>query len=744
MTEPSPSILAAIFVSPAFALGGLALVSVPIIIHLLNRRRFKLVNWAAMSFLLAAMKKNRRRLQFEQWLLLATRCGLLALLGVALARPVACGDSALTAGATRSGLHVLVIDNSYSMAYEANRPGAATHLDQARKLAKATVESLSSGGEAVAIVTAARPAKLVLPATYDLAAAAAAIDRVDQSAAGTDLAGALSSALELGQQNARVPFRRLVLLTDSTRSAWESSDREELARLGPELAKVFRIRHHNLARPDQWNAAVLDVSPAARLIRTGFDTNLLATVRAFGRSADAAVQWSFDNRPLPGGTSVNVASDTPPITQSQARFAEGGAHAVTVGAPGGDRLRLDDVRHRVVEVASAMRVLIVEGERGVGPLAGSAAFLELALAPPTDAGAPGGASMRRSSSYVVPELISDLELGNKVLGDYRAVILAGVGQLAPAQGEQLKRFVEDGGTLILFMGEPVAGENYNQVLLPRGLLPGALVKRVSVTADQKGFTFDFNPHGSLHPLLRIFSGEENSGLETAQVFTYWQMQLPGDTKAERVLDFAARGDTSSSPGGRDPAVTLHAAGNGRVVFVATTANAEWTSFPAKPAYVALMHEMLAGSVSAGDAWMNVAVGDAVQLPPTLPLTAQPTLRDASQQEIPLQQATRPDGRPAYRSPPIARPGLYTLTTGAATVPIAVNPPADEADIRPLDDRGLRAALGGVEAEFLDDSPPVATNAAQAGRDFGWMVMLLVFGLVGIESLMAMQFGHYRR
>src|SRR3954453_5948963 len=112
--------LAVGFVTPAFAVAGLLLASIPIIIHILNRRRYRTVQWAAMDFLLRAMKKNRRRLKFEQWLLLAPRCGVLFLVAPALARPLACRDSAIAsiAGA-RSGLHVIVIDNSYSMAYEA-------------------------------------------------------------------------------------------------------------------------------------------------------------------------------------------------------------------------------------------------------------------------------------------------------------------------------------------------------------------------------------------------------------------------------------------------------------------------------------------------------------------------------------------------------------------------------------------------------------------------------------------------
>src|SRR5947209_16890288 len=131
-------LLAAGFVSPWFLWGGLAAVSIPIIIHLLNRRRFKTVRWAAMEYLLQAMRKNRRRLKFEQWVLLAVRCLLIFLMGLALARPVGCDGSALAGlGGQRTALHVFVIDNSYSMAYEpGGRPDAKTHLDQAKLMAE--------------------------------------------------------------------------------------------------------------------------------------------------------------------------------------------------------------------------------------------------------------------------------------------------------------------------------------------------------------------------------------------------------------------------------------------------------------------------------------------------------------------------------------------------------------------------------------------------------------------------------
>ena len=162
-------VVAVSFIAPAFAAAGLALVAVPIVIHILNRRRYKTVDWAAMHFLLRAMKKNRQRVRFEQLLLLATRCCLVALLGLALARPMGCGQTSNAAIGGRTGMHVFVIDNSYSMNYVSTGAGAKTHLEQAKKIAGQIIDKLSHGGESVCVITAGKPAVgVVAKPTYDL------------------------------------------------------------------------------------------------------------------------------------------------------------------------------------------------------------------------------------------------------------------------------------------------------------------------------------------------------------------------------------------------------------------------------------------------------------------------------------------------------------------------------------------------------------------------------------------------
>ncbi len=733
--------LAAGFVTPAFAVAGVALAAIPIVIHLLNRRRFKTVQWAAMNFLLKAMKKNRRRLKFEQWLLLATRCALLALLGLALARPMGCDNSTISRiAAQRAGLHVFVIDDSGSMAYEAGRAGAATNLARAKQLAKEQIDRLSSGTEAVAIVTAAVPAVVELKPTYDLDAARAAVDRVEQTYAATDVAGALQLAMEVGRAEARQPERHLHVLTDSTRTAWEGASGDAIKRLSPDLIKVFDVAHYNVAIKGQDNAAAIELKPSVNLVTTQFPADFLATLREYGSARSVQTQWRLDDVVLPGGATVELDSTTPPVTQSQARFGSGGPHVLSVSITGADKLRIDDTRYRVVDVASQLKTLIVEGERGGGLLGSSGMFLSLALSPPRIDGA-------AVQGYVSTEVIGELELGNKVLEDYSAVVLAGVGQITSPMAESLARYVNAGGSLVLFMGDAVSADTYNSTLLPRKLLPGALVKRMNAAADQAAFTFDFKPRAPLHPMLSAFANQENSGLDTAQVYTYWQVSVPGDSPVERVLNYlpttSGEAVAAGSRGGatqlssRDPAITVHSLGAGRVVFFSTSANSEWTTLPAKPAYVAMMHEVLSGSVTSGDGWMNRQVGQQVILPGNLKLTTAPTLTDPTGAPIAFEPGKLASAR-------LSRPGIYKLNTGIRELPIAVNMVAEESDLRSVDSSVIKSTLGEQNVSVYEDALPALGTTASAGNDFGWIAMAAVLLFIAAESFMAMRFGHQKK
>src|SRR5690348_5448376 len=97
------------FLHPWYMVAAGALVSAPILIHLINRMRFKRVRWAAMEFLLKSQKRNRRKLIIEQLILLALRCLLVLLMGLLLGRLRLGGDTG------QNAFHYVVVDDTPSM-----------------------------------------------------------------------------------------------------------------------------------------------------------------------------------------------------------------------------------------------------------------------------------------------------------------------------------------------------------------------------------------------------------------------------------------------------------------------------------------------------------------------------------------------------------------------------------------------------------------------------------------------------
>ena len=117
-------------------LGWLSAAAIPLLIHLWNKRKYREVSWAAVQFLMAAMRRNSRRIQIQQWLLLAVRTLLILLVVFAVAEPFL-ERVGLNFVAGQRTHKVLVIDGSYSMAY---RPTDSSRFTRAKQLATQIVD----------------------------------------------------------------------------------------------------------------------------------------------------------------------------------------------------------------------------------------------------------------------------------------------------------------------------------------------------------------------------------------------------------------------------------------------------------------------------------------------------------------------------------------------------------------------------------------------------------------------------
>src|SRR6185503_13822427 len=173
---------------------GAGAVSVRIIIHLLNKRKFERVVWAAMRFLRVSVEQNQRRIRIEDMLLLALRCLLLLLLGLALARPTIrsigsggwLGQAKVTA--------VVLLDNSYSMTAA---EGAKSRFENAKEAAVKAIDSLPAGSSvSVLLASDAVPTGPIPEPTFDLELARRVVKDAKVSDRATNLFPSIKTAAD--------------------------------------------------------------------------------------------------------------------------------------------------------------------------------------------------------------------------------------------------------------------------------------------------------------------------------------------------------------------------------------------------------------------------------------------------------------------------------------------------------------------------------------------------------------------
>lgn len=227
------------FLQPAMLL-GLPVIAVPIIIHLINQRRYQTVPWAAMSFLLSATKMSRGYARIKQWLILAART--LALFGLvfAISRPLMSGWLGLAAS-SRVDTTLVVLDRSPSMTQLGG--GGPSKLATARQR---LVESLRTmPGGRIVLIDGVRDDPLEVASPDDLLD----LPQTRASSVTSDLPAMMQRVADYLRDN-RPSRCEVWICSDIRRSDWrDESGRWEAIRTAlAELPQVARV--HLLAYPD--------------------------------------------------------------------------------------------------------------------------------------------------------------------------------------------------------------------------------------------------------------------------------------------------------------------------------------------------------------------------------------------------------------------------------------------------------------------------------------------------------------
>ncbi len=592
------------FLNPIM-LAGLAAVSVPIIIHLLNRRKFQKVMWAAMRFLKISVEQNQRRMRIEDMILLALRCLLLMLLALALARPAILSNSTDVFGQSKV-TGVIILDNSQSMGVS---DGAMTRFDKARQAAEQALDSMPAGSASAVFLASDIVRGSIPEPTFDFNLARKIIREAPLTDRATDLFPAIEKAIDT--LKGRLVIRKeIFLITDGQAAGWR-----QLTEIQNVLEKTrTEIKSHIIlvGEHEEKNLGVSELRLASGLSPVKQPLRFEVKVSNYGKEErrDTRVSLSVDGEPpcdeftvdaLPAGATKSVSLF--------AKLRTEGFHSVTARIPE-DRLPADDKRTVAVRAIKEVRVLLVDGEPGNEPRDGETFFLRHALVPVP--------SEFAEEYFVKSKTITGPEFSQARLDDYDAVVLANVADFSEATLKNIEQYLRRGGGLLIFPGGRVNVTFYNEQLLKRfNFLPAALGQlRGEADQDEKYTTLQEKDY--THPVVSIWNDPASGTLGSARFFRAFELKpAPATTpKAERgrkpkdekpqeagdpqiILKFAD--DT--------PAVMERTWGLGRVVLFSSTADNAWNDLPVRLAFVPLVHRALGSIVQRQDEGLNLRVGE---------------------------------------------------------------------------------------------------------------------------------------
>jgi hypothetical protein len=737
---------------PALLWTAAGLVSVPILIHLFFRRRHRVVRWAAMHFLLAALKKQRRRIQVENLLLLILRCAVIALLGLALARP-AISSAALNpfGGIARSV--VLVVDTSASMGAQHTGRNA---LDRARERAGKFLGQLPAdaqvtllvtrddlaGGTPRALIEKAKPGDVrARLSTLSLAYGPNRLDEVFRL-----------TARNLDRMSGR---KLVVFVTDLQRRDWiENEVRRDglyraLAALQGAEEEVERppVTVLDVGQGDPPNVVVSEftirdgreafagelVGLGATLINYGPD-EVQGTLTLFRASGDAG-QWEKKEAldvlvPATRGVGNPQPHETafhemlPPKSEGPMRFRV--AFQASTGSA--DRLRSDSDRNLALVVRPPVRFLPVRSVTGALDL-----LRDLEGLPVIELGEP-----------IYPEALASREL-NRV----DVVLLADpeMDSFDEQVRDKLEGFVRAGGGLLAYLGENALPDRVNALFYRergRGLFPMLLQETQMHMDEEHPVTIELSGTGtSKHPL---FLEVEPDVFPSPDYFGYRLV-------AEDTPDAAVVARYSDEA----PAVLEHKLGQGRIVIVTTTPDERAFSSNGTLLPATLFFNAAHYLVAQDPGERNVRIGEPLKIPllgNARHVIVLPPEAAGGRIEEPVQSTDKP-----FVFTGTSFPGFYRFTvrgiaaSGAAALPVeethvaAANLDAAEGDLRRVRTELLadRKFYGGLGLNFTSDVESV--QPSEGGRADGEMSRALLGGVVILlvaELLLAWRFGSRRR
>lgn len=434
----------------AMLLSGLVAVFIPVLIHLLNRKSARIMDWGAIQFLRDSLVSRRRPILLEEILLLMARCLLMACLVLAVARPfvpagsripwaivlpllllsvallgagiavwpyrrwrwyllgaalagfLLCGAAVLVerwmdTGRLRSRFRqdlAIIIDGSTSM--QVRTEGGDTLFEKAVEEAAGIVEMAPEGSTLSVIVGGGRPSVRTPAPSTDRAQVLRLLAELRPVGGTMRALDAIAAAVETLAQGYHVS-KQIIIIGDNQENGWETTRPGRWAL----LKEVFgtlpaepRLIYRHIDRPGSFrNLAIADITFSRTLVGTDRDVGIDVRVTNSGTEpvTPESVSLVVEGETLTDNTVAQLAPGESETVRFRHRFGRAGCHVASASVKTSDDLPEDDAQTAVQHVVGTLKVLIVDGGWAPRFLDRPGAFAALALAPGEDEELPGTA-----------------------------------------------------------------------------------------------------------------------------------------------------------------------------------------------------------------------------------------------------------------------------------------------------------------------------------------------------------------
>ncbi len=716
------------FLNPSF-LWGLPVVSIPILIHLLSRRRPVTSQFSTVRFIQLASTTIVRRFKLKQLILLILRSLILLLLTLLFARPVVRRMPLFAQAEGVSRSTVILIDNSYSMGYVEE---GESRFALAKKAARRILKMIKRSDRAALFLISDEVKPLVSYFTDDRQILLERLEEGTLSFRPTNLLPGISQAYKILKESGS-PNREIILITDLGINGWQGIDGKSIKEFDPEVKFIII----DLNRESLSNVAVSKVD--CRRLTIGETSQISAKIRNYSKEKISRLFVSVYLEPQ---SKFQIGRETGEKVGQGFIDLKGGREVSKdffYNFPGEgtylgkveiqeDSLPSDDRFYFKTEALEKIKVLLIDGHPGISSFSSETFYLRLSLSPTTS-------EVSTIQSPLVVKVVTPDGFPQEKLDDFSVIFLANVGKVTSSLRERLTSFVREGGGVVFSLGDNVNAKEYN--LGFGNLLPAKLIE-VKGKSKGKGEFAAIDFQDFTHPILQVFAEGKEGDLTRASFYQYFATQVKPSAK----VVVAVEGDLPLLIEGGLPYP-----GAGKVLLFTSTFDRDWNNLPAKPVFLPLIQQMV----------RYLALSTLREEPPGTFLVGQELRYELGPGELPPSvEIIGPQGKKfsvisvqkrdfsGIEFGPVEMPGIYQLSYiadgrwNSKYLPVNLNIKSNESDLTKMGTKEIRKLFPGTPVKIIDDLTNLEKEILQLlyGKEISKNLIFLLVGFLFLEVFLA--------